>query len=224
MSGDGAAGDIPIGGGTCPAKLARARAIKQESKSVVILVKRGERKIRGGSKSLDDRNGAGDFGNHGGSLITVELRGSESHKGVKRINFRRLGVNEKTDRLDARRKLRAHRGRFNSGNTSETLLVEIEAQHVGARVAGGLGVRPIGDATDLDEDHGGLYRERGAAEESSKGDRGIGRKHETLADEKGVEASVAESGKIVVGAQPGFADGDAGVGNALDEFERCFHV
>jgi hypothetical protein len=48
--------------------------------------------------------------------------------------------------------------------------------------------------------------------------RRIWREHETLADEnaKPASRSLARSS----GAKPGFADGDAGVGNALDEFER----
>src|SRR6476646_3342330 len=69
-----------------------------------------------------------------------------------------------------------------------------------------------------------LDRQRGPAEECSQGRRGIWREHETLADEKRVEAGVAESGEVVVGSQAGFAHGDAGVGNALDEFERSFHA
>src|SRR6476646_1435446 len=70
----------------------------------------------------------------------------------------------------------------------------------------------------------GLDRQRGPAEEYSQGRRGIWREHETLADKKCVEAGVAESGEVVVGPQAGFAHGDAGVGNALDELERGVHA
>src|SRR5580692_2401432 len=64
-----------------------------------------------------------------------------------------------------------------------------------------------------------LIRKRRAAEKSSEGRRWIGREHETLADQKGVEAGGPESQEIVVRAESGFADYDASIGDALDEFE-----
>ena len=65
-----------------------------------------------------------------------------------------------------------------------------------------------------------LNRKRGGAEKSSEGGRWVGREHETLADEESVEAGVAEFGEVVVSAEAGFADRDAGLWDALDEFER----
>jgi hypothetical protein len=83
----------------------------------------------------------------------VELSSIEAHKRVERIDFRGLGVHKEADSLDTRGKLRAHGGGFHGRNAAKALLVEIKAEHVGTRVAGGFGVRPIGNAADLDEDH-----------------------------------------------------------------------
>jgi len=146
----------------------------------------------------------------------VELSSGEAHKSVERIDFRGLGVHKKPDGLDARREFRAYCGSFNRGNAAKAFLVEIEAEHVGACVAGGYSVRPIGDAADFDEDHGRLHRKLGAAQKSSESGRGIGREHETFADQESIEAGFLKFGEIVVRAEAGFADGDAGVGNALD--------
>src|ERR1700723_2119202 len=67
-----------------------------------------------------------------------------------------------------------------------------------------------------------LNRPRGPSEKSSECGRGIGRKHQAFADEKSVEAGIAEFGKIVVSAEARFADGDASLGDAIDQFERGF--
>ena len=42
------------------------------------------------------------------------------------------------------------------------------------------------------------------------------------ADEEGVEASSAKFDEIVVGTQPGFADGEAIVRDTINQFERSF--
>jgi len=62
-------------------------------------------------------------------------------------------------------------------------------------------------------------RPRRSDEKSGKGRAGIGRKHEMRADEEGIEARGTKLHEVVVGAQAGFADGDAAVGNAADQFE-----
>jgi len=154
VSGDSAAGNIPIRAGSCAAKLARTRAIEQESESVVILVQSGEWKIRGNAKRFDNWNSARNLGNDRGSFVTVKLGGGKAHESVERIDFRWLGVHEEADSLYAGRKLRAHGGGFDRGNAAKALFVEIKAEHVGARIASGFGVRPIGNAANLDEDHG----------------------------------------------------------------------
>ena len=51
---------------------------------------------------------------------------------------------------------------------------------------------------------------------------GIGGQHEAGADEEGVVAGGTELGDFSMGSDPRFADGDAVVGNLLDEFERSF--
>src|SRR5580692_3778886 len=107
VSGDRAPGDIPIGAGSRAAKLARTRAIEQESESVVIFVQSRERKIRSHAKGLDDGNGACNLGNDSGCLITMKLCGGEAHERMERIDFRRLGVHEETDGLYTGRQLGA---------------------------------------------------------------------------------------------------------------------
>src|SRR6266481_7043000 len=71
----------------------------------------------------------------------------------------------------------------------------------------------------------------GSSEKSSQRGRGIGREHETFADEKSVEAGVAEFGEIVVSAEAGLTDGDTILGDAFDQFEggldvqvQCFQI
>src|SRR5580704_18295588 len=83
----------------------------------------------------------------------MQLGGREAHKTVKRVDFRGLGVHKESDGLHTRGELRAHGGGFDRGNAAQAFLVEIESEHVRASVAGGLGVRPVSDAADLDEDH-----------------------------------------------------------------------
>ena len=63
---------------------------------------------------------------------------------------------------------------------------------------------------------------RGGNEEGGKRRCGIGREHEMRADEESVEACGAKLHEIVMGAQAGFADRDAVVWNAADQFEGCF--
>src|SRR5258708_34182558 len=60
---------------------------------------------------------------------------------------------------------------------------------------------------------------RGAEELDERGGR-IGSEHQVLADEKRVEAGFVEFLQAVVGAEAGFADGDAIVRDAFDQFER----
>ena len=61
-------------------------------------------------------------------------------------------------------------------------------------------------------------------EEGGERGGGVGREHEAGADEEGVVACVAKLEQFGVGADAGFADGDAVVGNFVDEFERSFYA
>src|SRR5258708_19025667 len=64
---------------------------------------------------------------------------------------------------------------------------------------------------------------RAAEELDERGGR-IGSEHQVLADEKRVEAGFAEFLQVVVGAEAGFADGDAIVRDAFNQFERSLHA
>src|SRR5207249_8141102 len=61
---------------------------------------------------------------------------------------------------------------------------------------------------------------RSAGEKCSERGGGVGRKHQMRANEKGVETGGAKFDEILVRAQAGFADGDAMVRDAIDQFER----
>ena len=61
-------------------------------------------------------------------------------------------------------------------------------------------------------------------EELKKGGGGIGGEHEVFTDEKGVEAGGAQITKIGVSAKTGFGDGDAVIGNLLDELEGSLYT
>src|SRR5258708_14831134 len=64
---------------------------------------------------------------------------------------------------------------------------------------------------------------RGAEELDERGGR-IGSEHQVLADEKCVEAGFVEFLQVVVGAEAGFADGDAIVRDAFDQFRSEEHT
>ncbi len=57
------------------------------------------------------------------------------------------------------------------------------------------------------------------AKELRQSNAGIGRGHQGFADEECVEAGSAEADKIGVGLEAGLGDGDAVVGDFVDEFE-----
>ena len=52
----------------------------------------------------------------------------------------------------------------------------------------------------------------------------IGALHQMLADQKGVEPGAPQPNQVFVSAQAGLADGDAIIGNLLDQFERSFEA
>jgi len=58
----------------------------------------------------------------------------------------------------------------------------------------------------------------------SEGGGGVGGEHEVLANEEGVEADGAELPQVLVGAQAGFADGEAIVRDVLDQIVRGLHA
>ena len=58
------------------------------------------------------------------------------------------------------------------------------------------------------------------AEEFCESVAGIGGEHQGFADEKCVETGAAEADKVGVGGEAGLGDGDAVVGDFVDEFER----
>src|SRR5258708_4430698 len=60
---------------------------------------------------------------------------------------------------------------------------------------------------------------RGAEELDERGSR-IGSEHQVLTDEKRIETGFLELLQVVVGAEAGFADGDAIFWDASDQFER----
>lgn len=57
-----------------------------------------------------------------------------------------------------------------------------------------------------------------------EGSGGIGSEHEVLADEEGVEADGAKILKISVSAQAGFGNGEAVIGNMLDQVVGSLHA
>src|SRR6266849_6567862 len=74
---------------------------------------------------------------------------------------------------------------------------------------------------------GGPYKSKeGSAalpgEELGEGGGGVGGLHEVFADEEGIEACGAEFDEVGAGAEAGFTDRDAFIGNVSDEFEGRF--
>ena len=68
------------------------------------------------------------------------------------------------------------------------------------------------------------YTIAGGLRSSKRAAAGSGAEHEVFADEEGIEAGGAEFLQIVVGAQSGFADSEAVIGDVVDKCVGSFHV
>src|SRR5207245_4710635 len=99
-------------------------------------------------------------------------------------------------------------------DVTQALVKEIETEKIGAGVDGGKGVGSIGDTANFNADHAHLQRSPRRSEERGKGRGGIRSEHEVRADEESVKTGGAKFHEIVMGAQAGFADGDAVIGSA----------
>src|ERR1700687_2459393 len=154
----------------------------------------------------------------------MELSGMELQRFTKCRDMSQLSVDEDSHRFNLFGELRPNFCCFGFGDGARTFLVEIEPQEICAGIDGGQGVGGSGDTAEFDKDHGALFRFRRNTEKSGEGGGRIPRKHEMLADEEGIEAGGAQFDEIIVGAQSGFADGNAILGDAADQFEGGLHA
>ena len=187
-----APGHIPIRRAASTTILACVRSVKQKRERLRVFIERLQPEIGLDTKSLPDRNVAGNFHNGLRRFVPVKLRCIELQQVADCRDVLRRCVDENSHRFDFLRKLRANFCGFAFGNVARALHVKIEAQKICTSINGGESVGPICDPANFDADHGSLRTVRGWSKKSSQGSAWVRREHKTSADEEGVKSSRVE--------------------------------
>ncbi len=146
-------GEVPVRKSASAAKLPGLRGVDEQARSGTVL--RVSR--RGGSlpdaQRLQNLDVFGDLVNSFRRFVAMKLRGVEMQGAAKRDNGSRFPVDEDSNNGHERRHAIANVGGSGWSDRARALLVEVEADGVGAEFDGESGIFELGDSTDFDADH-----------------------------------------------------------------------